>query len=217
MKKSRLLKAAAMATCCYLKCVRPWHLRWGATDEELRAPMPGDDLVQDPKYATTRAITVGAPAEAVFPWLVQMGQGRGGLYSYDRLENLAGLDYHSADRIVPELQDVHVGDPIRLDPQGQLPLHVAVIDPPRAVVWRTGPVDAPVAPGDYFKGELAASWAFVVRPIDAGSSRLVVRWRAAWRPAVPASIANVVGLEPMHFVMERKMILGIRERAERLS
>jgi hypothetical protein len=79
--------------------LRPWHIRWGATDDELARPLPGDEIVPRPRKWSTRAITIDAPAEVVWPWLVQIGQGRGGLYSYDWLENLAGCDIHSADRV----------------------------------------------------------------------------------------------------------------------
>jgi hypothetical protein len=91
----------AGATWAYLAAVRPWHLSWGATAEEARRPMPGDDEVPRAALDATRAVTIAAPPEAVWPWLVQMGQGRGGFYTYAWLENLGGMDIHNADRIVP--------------------------------------------------------------------------------------------------------------------
>ena len=190
--------------------------RWGATRDEASRPLPGDDLIPEPLYATTHAVTVRAPAEAVFPWLVQMGQNRGGFYTYDVLENLLRLDIHSADRIHPEWQDLRPGsDYVSLDPEGTLKLTVVTLDRPRAFVVRTGGPDEPPAPaGDFFKGEIAASWAFVVEPQGADSCRLLIRWRADWRETVPAAFARAFLLEPAHFVMERGMLRGIRRRAE---
>jgi hypothetical protein len=191
--------------------------RWGATAEEMSRPLPGDELIPEPLYATTRAITVRAPAEAVFPWLVQIGQNRGGFYTYDALENLLKLDIHSADRIHPEWQDVQPGsDYMSLDPEHTMKLTVVELDTPRAFVVRTGgPDEAPQEPGDFFKGEIAASWAFIVQPLSQTTSRLLIRWRASWQETVPAAFARAFLLEPAHFIMEEGMLRGIRDRAER--
>ena len=108
--------------------LRGWRATWGATPEELAEKLPGDEFIPHPKWQYTNAISVGAPAAEVWPWLVQMGQGRGGLYSYDWLENLVGCDIHSADRILSEFQSLAVGDGIRLHPQ--MPGYpVAIIEP----------------------------------------------------------------------------------------
>jgi len=107
-------------------------LHWGATVEEASTPLPGDDLVPEPAYVTTRTITVQAPAEAVWPWLVQLGQGRGGFYTYDRLEQMVGAGIRSADHIVPELQQLAIGDTVPLSPVGGP--KVALLDPGRALV-----------------------------------------------------------------------------------
>jgi hypothetical protein len=191
--------------------------RWGATADEASRPLPGDALIPEPLYETTRAISVRAPAEAVFPWLVQIGQNRGGFYTYDFLENFFGLDIHSADRVHREWQDLRPGrDFMSLDPDGTLKLTVMELDAPRAFVVRTGgPDEAPAPAGDFFKGEIAASWAFVVEPLAATSCRLLIRWRAEWRETVPAAFARTFLLEPAHFVMERGMLRGVRARAER--
>ena len=167
-------------------------------------------------YVTTRAVTINAPAEAVFPWLVQIGQNRGGFYTYDGLENLVGLEIHSADRVHPEWQDLQPGiDYVSLDPQHTMKLTIAVLEPPHAMVIRTGaPGETPQEPGDFFKGEIAGSWAFIVEPIDQTASRLMARWRALWRPAPAAGLAAPIVLEPIHFLMERGMLRGIRKRAE---
>lgn len=106
-------------------------LRWGASDEEIVGPLPGDDLIGEPDLSSTRAITVRRSPDVIWPWIAQLGQGRGRFYSYDFLENLVGCEIHSADR-VPEWQHVQVGDEVRLAPQ--FPLRVALVEPGRALV-----------------------------------------------------------------------------------
>ena len=181
---------------------RPRTLHWGATREEVARALPGDDLVADPVYVTTRAITVRAAAEAVWPWVVQLGQNRGGFYTYDVLENLFRLDIHSADHVHAEWQDLRVGeDYVSLDPDETMKLTVAVFDPPRAFVIRSGaPGEPPQPPGDFTKGEIAFCWAFVVDPIDAGSSRLIVRTTAAWQETRQARFgaARDARADPLH-------------------
>ncbi len=188
----------AVVAAAYPLVVRPWHLRWGASDAEVSATLPGDDIVPRPVYQYTRAITVDAPPEAVWPWLAQMGQGRGGLYSYDWLENLAGCDIHSADRILPEFQNPRVGDTFRLyrEGGGPPPLTVARVEPNRAFVLAGGEV---------------YSWAFVLQPIDRGHTRLLERARAY---AEPAWLAPLMNVEPIDFLMSQKMLWGIKERVE---
>ncbi len=104
--------AAASVPVVYALTIRPWHLRWGATDEEFTRPLPGDAVVPD-GIQSTRAITIHAPARAIWPWLVQMGQDRAGFYSFDWLERLAGADIHNADHIIPAWQHLAVGDLMR--------------------------------------------------------------------------------------------------------
>ena len=207
----------AVAGAAAWTALRPRVFTWGATAEEVVAPLPGDDLIVDPLYVTTRAITVHAPAEAVWPWVVQLGQNRGGFYTYDVLENLFHLDIHSADSIHPEWQDLKAGeDYVTLDPEEVMKMTIAVLEPPRAFVIRSGaPGEAPQPPGDFFKGELACSWAFVVDPVDADTSRLIVRWRATWRDTPAARVGVRLAIEPMHFIMEEGMLRGIRDRAEK--
>jgi hypothetical protein len=119
--RRRLPRPALTGGAClpwaYFFLVRPWHTRWGATREEVARPLPYDHFVPRPLAQTTRAITIDAPPGEVWRWLVQLGVGRGGLYSYDWLENLAGLDVHSTEKIVLELQDLEVGDLVRLAPE----------------------------------------------------------------------------------------------------
>jgi hypothetical protein len=207
----------AVAGAAAWTALRPRALVWGATEEEIGRAFPGDDLVADPLYVTTRAITVRAPAETVWPWIVQLGQNRGGFYTYDVLENLFHLDIHSADRINPEWQDLTAGeDYVALDPDEEMKMTIAVLEPPHAFVLRSGaPGQAPQPPGDFFKGELAFAWGFIVEPRDAETSRLIVRTRASWYDTAAARVARPLLLEPAHFVMEEGMLRGIRDRAER--
>ena len=189
----------------YFLVVRPWQLRWGATDEERGVTLDGDDLLPNPDLVATRAITVHALADQVWPWIAQLGQGRGGFYSYDALENLVGCDIHSADRVVPEWQDLKVGDQVHLHPEVEL--GVAVVEPCRALVLRGGvPMGAVPPPYDF-------TWAFVVGVQPDGTTRLLVRERYTytqrWAPFLVEPVAVVA------FVMSQRMLRGIRDRAER--
>jgi hypothetical protein len=183
--------------------LRPWHIRWGATDDEVVRSLPGDEIVPRPRKFSTRAITIAAPAEAVWPWLVQIGQGRGGLYSYDWLENLAGCDIHSTNRIIPELQYLEFGDVIRLGPEGYPAYPIAAVEPGRALVLG----------GDDPKNG-AHSWAFILEPIDERITRLIVRSRDDYPPTLANFVIWRAITEPAHFAMERKMLFGIKQRAE---
>lgn len=184
--------------------VRPWYLRWGATDREWSMSLPGDDLAPEADLVATRAITVEASAAQVWPWIVQLGQGRGGFYTYDALENLVGCDMHSADRIVPEWQTLDIGDQVKLHPE--VPLEVAFLEPGEALVLRGGvPLGESAPPYDF-------TWAFVLGEQPDGTTRLLVRERYAytkgWAPLL------VEPVEAVSFLMSRKMLRGIRDRAE---
>lgn len=209
-----LLSLGAALGATYAIAVRPRMIRWGATDEEVARTLPGDGLVPQPRYIQTHAITIEATPGAIWPWLVQMGQGRAGLYSYDRVERAFGCEIENADRIVPELQTLAVGDEIRLVPEDfDVPLRfvVEVLEPDRALVLRSpGTREQALEAGLPF-----GSWAFILEPIDPLATRLIVRFRSDFQPTPAGLIVNGYGLEPVHFLMERKMLLGIRERAER--
>jgi hypothetical protein len=170
----------------YATAVRPWMLRWGATDEEVGEPLPGDDVIKRPRYQATRAVTVHAPIPDVWPWLVQIGQGRGGLYSYDRLENLFGLGFHSADRIVPELQHLGIGDEVWMVPRdASVPMYFQVlhVQPPKVLVL--GPHGDPAEA--YEQGLPLSSWTFVLRDRGDATTRLIARLRATSSPPQPGS------------------------------
>jgi hypothetical protein len=177
-------------------------LTWGATTSEAEATLPGDDLLADPYIVATRATDIAAPVDLVWPWLVQMGPGRAGAYTYDWIENVLGLNMHSADVIIPELQELSVGDEWQLGSRGPV-LRVALLEPQRALVVRSDD-------GNWV-------WALV---LDAGpaTTRLISRNRIAMpgAPWLQRALALYV-MEPGSLIMERKMLLGIKTRAERLA
>ncbi len=217
MRRSTVVLLAAGAVAGYVKA-RQWFTSWGAEPEEVDASLPGDELLADPTMIVTRAITIDAPPDAVWPWLVQMGQGRAGFYSYDCLENVFGLEIHNADRIEPEWQALAVGDQLRAAPASAGPaagFTVVAIDPGRALVTAVG--DPAIVLPQAEAGTLpdGATWAFVLRPVGDRQTRLIVRLRARY-PLPPAGSWVVERLlEPVHFVMERKQLLTIRELAGR--
>jgi hypothetical protein len=207
--RGRLLGITAIggAAAAYMLVAKPAHLSWGATDQESAQPLPGDHLIENVNLSATRAITIRASAEQVWPWIVQLGQGRGGFYSYDFLENLVGCDIHSVDRIVPNWQDVAVGDEVRLAPK--VGLVVALLEPERSLVLRGGiPLGSAAPPYDF-------TWAFTLRDDPDETTRLLVRERYAYeRPSARFLIGPV---EAVSFLMSQKMLRGIRDRAERAA
>ena len=176
--------------------IRPWHLHWGATNEEVTAVMPGDLE----HIGWTRAITIEAAPEEVWPWLVQWGQGRGGWYSYDWLENLFGFDIHTADRILPEYQDLKVGDPICMS-RDFCPSHVTVLEPNRWLSWQANGED----------GQPVWTFTFGLFPLDGAHTRLIVRESFDNTFMPPAAVA---ALEIPDVVMELKALNTLKERAE---
>ena len=190
-----------------------WMNRWGATVEEIYAVLPGDELIAEPAGQATMAVTVAAPPERIWPWLVQIGEDRGGMYSYDRLEQAIGLDIHSAESIRGEWQHLEPGDRVQLVPPGWGPLpngyafKVARVDPPNTLVLRQGP------PEDPWDGV----WTFAIRPDGPGTSRLISRTRTHQDTGLGALLlrgATSIGI-PITWLMTRKMLLTLKERAER--
>jgi hypothetical protein len=192
--------AQAAAMIVYLRRLRPLFLRWGATDEEMVRDLPGDEIVTSSGPSTTNAITIDAPPSLVWPWLVQMGPGRAGAYTYDWVENLFKLNMHSADRIVPEWQHMEVGDTFPMGPNGPS-LGVVSIEPERSLVLA------------YPDGTW--SWSFLLEPVEGERTRLITRNRMPVHR--PADRIRLELMLPGAFLMMRKMLLGIRERAERLA
>ena len=173
-------------------------LTWGATDAEARTRLPGDELLENADGVSTRAITITAPAAAVWPWLAQIGPSpRGGAYTYDWIENLLGLDMHSADRVLEEFQDPEVGDTIGF---GSNEMRVERVEPNHVLAWRS-------RDGNWV-------WSFVLEERGV-TTRLISRNRFRL-PTVMARV-GMVPMEPASLVMERKMLLGVKQRAERLA
>jgi hypothetical protein len=172
-------------------------LTWGASESEATSRLPGDELLDDADGVSTRAIAIDAPASAVWPWLAQMGPSpRGGAYTYDWIENLLGLNMHSVDTVLPQFQHPTVGDTIAL---GSNRMRLARVEPDRVLAWRS-------EDGNWV-------WSFVLTEQD-GTTRLISRNRFRL-PTLRARIA-MLPMEPGSLVMERKMLLGIKQRAERL-
>jgi hypothetical protein len=185
-----LIAVAVIAT--YLVVFGPWQRRWGATDEEVQRAMPGDGLLRPDAPSTTRAITIDASPEDVFPWLLQIGYGRGGWYSYDWIDNDGNP---SLDRIDPALQRLAVGDRIEFFP-GSGPV-VRVIVPDHHIV----------------SGGDADTWCLLVEPTLEGRTRLISRWRQDWPKTLGTSVWIALA-DPGAFVMEQKMLRRIRDLAE---
>jgi hypothetical protein len=194
--------ATALAAASYPLLFRRRCLTWGATPDEVTRGLPGDELLASPDIVSTRAVTVDGPPSAIWPWLLQMGSGRGGAYTYDWIENLFGLGMHSANEVLPEFQDVNVGDEFRLGPNRPM-MRVEVLDPERVFALRLE--------------DETWVWIFGLFPVD-GMTRLVSRNRIATPNASPIMrLFNLLFMEPGSLIMERKMLLGIKQRAERLA
>lgn len=197
--------SVAVLVAANLPLLRAWTLHFGATEAELDAELPGDDLLEHAGLVATRAVTIDAAPEDVWRWVVQLGQGRGGFYSYDWLENLVGCDVQSTETIEERWQQLTPGDLVHLHPK--VALEVAEAIPARALVLRSvQDPDQPPAPYQY-------TWAFALRRSRGGTTRLVVRERYSYRSGWSAAVAEPTAA--LSFVMTEKMLRGIRDRAER--
>ena len=197
MSPFRIAVALAGVGALYFRYLRQPVLTWGATAAEARARLPGDELLEEADGVATRAIDIDAPPGAVWPWIAQMGPApRGGAYTYDWIENLLGLDMHSTDRVLPEFQHPEVGDTIGY---GGNRMRVERVEPEHVLAWRS-------EDGNWV-------WTFVLDQPN-GSTRLISRNR--FRLPTLAARVGMLPMEPASLVMERKMLRGIKERAERL-
>lgn len=189
--------------------IRPWHLHWGATGREVAASMPGDDVVPRARFNATRAIDIDAPPERVWPWIAQLGYRRGGFYTYDVLDN-AGE--RSADRIIAAYQQLAAGDSIPMfhETHGLAVAYIVdSLDPPHWMLW----VHRPHA-GD----EPDSTWSWRLVPRPGGGTRLITRMKQDYRWSTPRlALFNVGLMELGDFAMERRMLRGIRARAEAIG
>ena len=193
-----MLTLATVLGAAYARLLRRPILRCGATDAEAHARLPGDELLEDADGVATRALTIDAPPSAVWPWLAQMGPSpRGGAYTYDWIDNLLGLGMRSTDRVLPEYQDPSPGDTIAY---GRNRMRLERVEPEHVLAWRS-------EDGNWV-------WTFVLQPHN-GSTRLVSRNRYRL-PTVGARI-GMLPMEPASLLMERKMLRGIKQRAEWLA
>ncbi|WAC57898.1 SRPBCC family protein [Gordonia sp. SL306] len=203
MNTARVLLAATLAVGAtavgYGRLLRQPILTWGATDDEVAATLPGDDLLPEADGVSTRAITISARPEHVYPWLAQMGPDpRGGAYTYDWIENLLGLHMHSTDHVLEEFQHPMLGEVIALGPNR---MRVALVEPGRAFATRS-------EDGNWV-------WAFTLVECGDSTTRLISRNR--FRLPRLTDRIGMLPMEPGSLIMERKMLYGIKERAETLT
>jgi hypothetical protein len=196
----------------FLMFVRPWYLRWGATGEETRGALPGDEIIPNAAGQETRAITIHAPAHEVWPWLAQIGQDRAGFYSFDLLENLVGCEMPATDRLYAELQSWRVGDKLWMYPPrkaggaGVATLRTYV--PGRVLGFGTRQFGTPLGAPEN------GSWSFILEPLDGSTTRLIVRGRSAPGRSLLWTALDRFVFEPAHFVMERRMMITLKQHAE---
>jgi hypothetical protein len=200
----RALPILGIGVSVYLRVIRPWQLRWGATDDEVRRALPGDEIVARPSFNATRAVTAAAPPSVIWPWIVQLGFGRAGWYSYDLLDNFGRP---SATRIIPELQQLQPGDVVPFyqgvgAPEG-VGLTVKAIEPERWMLWWDDKTHD-------------TTWAWALDPVDAQRTRLITRVRMRYRWTKPSILFSLL-IEFADVVMMRKCLLGIKQRAEHLA
>jgi hypothetical protein len=197
----RALPILGIGVGVYLRVIRPWQLRWGATDDEVRRAMPGDELVARPTFNATRAVTVEAPASMIWPWIVQSGFGKAGWYTYDLLDNFGRP---SARHIIPEFQHLQAGDLVPMyqgigAPEG-VGLKVKAVEPEQWVLW-------------WDDRTQDTTWTWALEPVDQRQTRLITRVRMRYRWTKPSILFSLL-VEFADLVMMRKCLLGIKQRAE---
>lgn len=217
--------AGAALVAGYLLAVRPRFLTWGASDDEVKRSLPGDDLVSDARMESTHAITINYTRDEVWPWVVQIGHQRAGWYSYDWIHRLMGVagsvedPSRSAEHVIPALQDLQVGDVVEIGPD--MGYNVVEIQPGRALVLHIAvdissfqPIDlVEEAPDDFF----TSSWTWFLEERDEDVTRLIVRIRVGYSRSLANALLVRGVMEPGSFIMERKTLLGIKERVEAAS
>jgi hypothetical protein len=188
--------------------LRSRRRRWGATDDEIDIAYSGDELIPEPKWTANHAISINATPEQVWPWIVQIGQGRGGFYSYQKIENLAGCQVENTSRILQEHQHIQVGDPIKLHVEAP-PMTVAVLEKPTAFVLYGNPTEGDDSP------VISTCWAFLLLEQTDGTTRLLSRTRYFHNDDFRSKLMGGPFLiEPISFVMERKMLKVIKALVE---
>jgi hypothetical protein len=197
-----LVLFVAFLALAYAVAVRPWHLHRGATMPEVLRPLPGDDLVPHPRFEYTQAISIKGSAEEIWPWLVQIGYRRAGWYSHDWIHRLLGVagsvddDRRSAERIIAELQDLRVGDLIEIAPG--LSFEVLEMEPDQVLLI----------------GNDGGSWVWFLDPLDANTTRLIVRLRGTWNPGLGNTLLFGIPNELGSLIMQPRTLRGIKQRAE---
>ena len=215
MMKSRIAAAGVFlaSTVAAALCIGPlrrWYLHWGATAAEVQRPMPLDERVPHPRLNSTMAITIAAPSDRIWPWIVQLGEPpRAGYYSYTLIERMVGLDVKNAGRLLPEFQTVEIGQAV--DRNGTM--IVQAVEPEEHLVLGP-PAQTP---------SVQATWAMALYPTDVCQTRLVMRVRSAWsyrrmlRTTPPWTWPFYLLVEPGAFLMERKMLKELKRLAESSS
>lgn len=183
----------------YFRWLRPWQLRWGAREDEVVRAMPGDEVVPGPSFNATRAVTIHAPPQAIYPWIVQIGMNRAGWYSYDLLDNLGRP---SAQTLRPELQQIYPGQLIPMSPDGKYGMVVKAFEPETWILWGDPAGDT--------------SWVWGIYPEGSGRSRLITRVRMKYRWLGLSAVFNLL-IEFCDLVMMRRCMLNIKARAETLA
>jgi len=219
VRGTRLLKRLAILAATftlivahYVVMVRPAYLNWGATPEEQVKPLPGDEIVEWAASQATRAITIAAPADQVWPWLAQLGQDRGGFYSFDVLENLVGCEMPTVDVLRPDKQSWKVGDRLWMYPSHKAGgvgfATLQAFEPGRVLGFGTRMVGTSLDEAE------DGSWTYVLEPAGATHTRLLVRGRGSPRHTLLGVGFDWLIFEPIHFAMERRMLIGLAEVAE---